>query len=73
MVMVIAPGMFCELRFCLETEVLTLVDMIPQEKYALYTGVLSSVSALSSVLGPVLGGFLSSGGPSTWRWVFLLK
>jgi MFS family permease len=33
--------------------------------------VISSVMAISSILGPLLGGVINQ--QSTWRWVFLLK
>ncbi|RPA95467.1 putative MFS multidrug transporter [Choiromyces venosus 120613-1] len=46
-------------------------DMIPPEKFGLYMGIISSVFALSSVLGPVLGGVIND--RTTWRWVFLLN
>ena len=46
-------------------------DITPYKWLGLYSGVVSSVFAFSSVLGPVLGGVLAQ--HSTWRWVFLLK
>lgn len=46
-------------------------EMVPPEKFGLYMGIISSVFALSSILGPILGGVIS--GHTTWRWVFLLK
>lgn len=46
-------------------------DITPDKWLGLYSGVVSSVFAFSSVLGPVLGGVLAQ--HSTWRWVFLLK
>uniref|UniRef100_A0A0D2XFP8 Major facilitator superfamily (MFS) profile domain-containing protein n=1 Tax=Fusarium oxysporum (strain Fo5176) TaxID=660025 RepID=A0A0D2XFP8_FUSOF len=46
-------------------------DITPDRWLGLYSGVVSSVFAFSSVLGPVLGGVLAQ--HSTWRWVFLLK
>lgn len=41
------------------------------EKIGLYTGILSSVFALASLLGPILGGVIIDN--TTWRWVFFLK
>lgn len=35
------------------------------------SGAISAVSACSSVLGPIIGGVITS--HSTWRWVFWLK
>ncbi|KAJ4129011.1 hypothetical protein NW768_007540 [Fusarium equiseti] len=46
-------------------------DITPDKWLGLYSGVVSSVFAFSSVLGPVLGGVLAQ--HSTWRWVFLLN
>jgi len=46
-------------------------EMVPPEKFGMYMGIISAVFALSSILGPVLGGVIS--GKATWRWVFLLK
>ena len=48
-----------------------LPDMVISEQYSLYATVLSSVYALSSVLGPVLGGAISS--HTNWRWIFYIK
>lgn len=46
-------------------------QMVPQERYAALSAILSSGYAFSAVLGPILGGLISDHG--TWRWVFLLK
>ncbi|PUU83263.1 major facilitator superfamily domain-containing protein [Tuber borchii] len=46
-------------------------EMVPPEKFGLYMGIISSVFALSSILGTILGGAIS--GNTTWRWVFLLN
>ena len=46
-------------------------EMVPIEKYAKYMAIVSSVFALASTLGPILGGAIND--HSTWRWVFLLK
>ncbi|KAK4197310.1 major facilitator superfamily transporter [Triangularia verruculosa] len=45
--------------------------MVPPAKYATYITIISSVFAISSVLGPLLGGVIADGG--TWRWVFWLN
>ncbi|KZF20982.1 putative MFS multidrug transporter [Xylona heveae TC161] len=41
------------------------------EKIGLYTGILSSVFALASLLGPILGGVIVDN--TTWRWVFFIN
>lgn len=45
--------------------------MVPPAKYPTYIAIISSVFAISSVLGPLLGGAISDN--ATWRWVFWLK
>jgi len=46
-------------------------DITPGRWLGLYSGVISSVFASTSILGPVLGSALAE--YSSWRWVFLLK
>ena len=46
-------------------------EMVPMQKISKYMAIVTSVFALASVLGPVLGGVINSHG--NWRWVFLLK
>ncbi|KAK4184619.1 major facilitator superfamily transporter [Podospora australis] len=45
--------------------------MVPPAKYATYIAIISSVFAISSVLGPLLGGAITD--HTTWRWVFYLN
>jgi MFS family permease len=45
--------------------------VVPPAKYGKYMAILSSVFAIASVLGPLLGGAINE--RSSWRWVFLLK
>lgn len=45
--------------------------LVPRENFGKYMGIVSSVFAIASVLGPILGGVITT--HSTWRWVFLLK
>ncbi|KAK4234164.1 major facilitator superfamily transporter [Achaetomium macrosporum] len=45
--------------------------MVPPAKYPTYIAIISSVFAISSVLGPLLGGVISD--HTTWRWVFWLN
>ncbi|KAI0888580.1 drug resistance transporter EmrB/QacA subfamily [Annulohypoxylon maeteangense] len=46
-------------------------ELVPPEKWGNYIAVVSLVSVLSSVLGPILGGAIND--HSSWRWVFLLN
>ncbi|OJD15998.1 hypothetical protein AJ78_03790 [Emergomyces pasteurianus Ep9510] len=45
--------------------------LVPQEKYGKYLAIIASVFAIASILGPILGGVISTN--SAWRWVFLLN
>lgn len=45
--------------------------IITQVKIGLYTGILTSVFGVASLLGPILGGVIVDN--TTWRWVFFLK
>lgn len=45
--------------------------LISRENSGKYIGIISSVFAIVSVLGPILGGAITTN--SNWRWVFLLK
>lgn len=45
--------------------------IITPDKIGLYTGILTSVFAIASLLGPILGGVIVDN--TTWRWVFFLK
>lgn len=46
-------------------------ELVPPAKFAKYMAIVSTVFIVASVLGPVLGGIIST--HSTWRWVFLLN
>ncbi|KLU91656.1 hypothetical protein MAPG_10174 [Magnaporthiopsis poae ATCC 64411] len=46
-------------------------EMVPPEKWGNYISIMPLVVVLSSVLGPILGGFIND--HSSWRWVFLLN
>ncbi|KAI1770464.1 putative MFS multidrug transporter [Hypoxylon cercidicola] len=48
-----------------------LAQVVPMDKLGICTGILSSVFALASLLGPILGGVISD--QSTWRWIFWLN
>lgn len=45
--------------------------MVPPQKYPTYISIISSTFAISSVLGPILGGAITD--RTTWRWVFFFK
>ncbi|PWY68668.1 MFS general substrate transporter [Aspergillus heteromorphus CBS 117.55] len=47
---------------------IVIIDITPNEKIPLMSGLLGIVFAVSSVLAPTIGGVIST--HSTWRWVF---
>ncbi|OTB06093.1 hypothetical protein M426DRAFT_259520 [Hypoxylon sp. CI-4A] len=55
--------------YSLSTVMVTM--MVPPTKYATYVAIITSVFAISSVLGPLLGGAINDN--TTWRWVFFLN
>ncbi|HEY3911745.1 MAG TPA: MDR family MFS transporter [Stellaceae bacterium] len=48
-----------------------LADVIPPRERGRYQGYLSSVMAISNLLGPVLGGFFAE--DLTWHWIFWIN
>ncbi|MFF0815046.1 MDR family MFS transporter [Rhodococcus sp. NPDC003318] len=48
-----------------------IADVIPARERGKYMGIMSSVFAVSSLAGPLLGGWLTEG--PGWRWVFWLN
>ncbi|MBS9374455.1 MDR family MFS transporter [Rhodococcus sp. B50] len=49
----------------------TIADVIPARQRGKYLGIMSSVFAVSSVAGPLLGGWFTEG--PGWRWVFWIN
>ncbi|KAJ5578744.1 MFS general substrate transporter [Penicillium hispanicum] len=47
------------------------VEMVPPEKFAKYTGGVATVFVFSLLFGPLFGGAITQ--HSTWRWIFLLN
>lgn len=48
-----------------------MAEVAPVKLIGAVAGLMGSIFALASVLGPVLGGVITSN--TTWRWVFYLK
>lgn len=46
-------------------------ELVPQEQFAKLTAQLSIVTSLSMLLGPIVGGAIST--ETSWRWIFLIK
>ncbi|KAJ6083291.1 MFS multidrug transporter, partial [Penicillium canescens] len=59
-----ASGLYC-LVF------VAILRLISLEKAGLYSGIISSVFALSNLLGPILGGVIVDN--TTWRWIFYIN
>jgi MFS family permease len=49
----------------------SVMKMVVPEKIGFYSGIISSVSVLANLLGPLLGGIIAD--LTTWRWCFFLK
>jgi len=47
-----------------------LLELVPPELFPKYTGIAAVFFSLSLLLGPLLGGAIST---SNWRWIFILK
>jgi MFS family permease len=48
-----------------------MMELVPPEGYAQFVANISLSVALGLLLGPILGGTISS--HSSWRWIFILK
>ncbi|KAI1347995.1 drug resistance transporter [Xylaria sp. FL0043] len=46
-------------------------ELVPKNKYPLFTVISTSLIALGNALGPIFGGLIAQ--RTTWRWVFLLN
>ncbi|KAL8902863.1 MAG: hypothetical protein Q9207_004328 [Kuettlingeria erythrocarpa] len=46
-------------------------EMVPPQKFARYSSMLSAVFALALLLGPLLGGAINNS--ISWRWIFLIN
>ncbi len=61
----IGAGAFASTAFSI------IADLYPPQQQAKYQGILGAVYGLSSVIGPLLGGFLTDF--VSWRWVFYVN
>ncbi|KAM7213832.1 Major facilitator superfamily domain containing protein [Rhypophila decipiens] len=55
--------------FSLSTVIIT--ELVPKEKYPKYVSQLSIATSLALLLGPIIGGAISSN--TNWRWVFIIN
>ncbi|MDP4094515.1 MAG: MDR family MFS transporter [Bacillota bacterium] len=46
-------------------------DLFPPEKRGKYTGIVTSMYGLASVIGPLIGGFITDN--LNWRWIFYVN
>ncbi|KAJ5107924.1 MFS general substrate transporter [Penicillium angulare] len=47
------------------------LEVVPPEKFAKYSGIIAAMFVFSLLLGPLFGGAITE--HSTWRWIFLLN
>lgn len=48
-----------------------IVEVTPFKYIGVASGLLGAIFAMSSLLGPILGGVITTSG--SWRWIFYLK
>ncbi|KAJ5716723.1 MFS general substrate transporter [Penicillium malachiteum] len=48
-----------------------ILEMVPPQQFAKYTGIVATVFVFSFLFGPLFGGAITQN--STWRWIFLLN
>ncbi|KAI1355098.1 major facilitator superfamily MFS-1 [Xylaria sp. FL0043] len=56
---------------CFSLSQVIITDLVPSDSYSKYVSQLSIVSSLALLLGPILGGAISS--HTTWRWIFIIN
>ncbi|KAH9906955.1 putative efflux pump antibiotic resistance protein [Xylariomycetidae sp. FL2044] len=56
---------------CLAMTLIVLIELVPPEIYGKYVTQMNIAVAVALVLGPFLGGLISSN--TTWKWIFLIN
>ncbi|PHH73003.1 hypothetical protein CDD80_4098 [Ophiocordyceps camponoti-rufipedis] len=56
---------------CLALTTILITEAVPPERLGAFASKINVALILSLVLGPVLGGAITSG--TTWRWIFIIK
>ncbi|KAI0010006.1 major facilitator superfamily MFS-1 [Xylariaceae sp. FL0662B] len=56
---------------CFSLSQVIITNLVPPERYSKYTSQLSIVSSLALLVGPIIGGVISS--HTTWRWIFIIN
>ncbi|KAI1180324.1 putative multidrug resistance protein fnx1 [Nemania sp. FL0916] len=56
---------------CWSLATIFVIELVPSEQYAKFVANVSLVNALALLLGPIVGGAISS--HTTWRWIFIIN
>ncbi|KAI0006766.1 putative multidrug resistance protein fnx1 [Xylariaceae sp. FL0662B] len=56
---------------CFSLCTIMIIEIVPPDKYTQYVSNISVVNALALLLGPIVGGAISS--HASWRWIFIIN